>query len=55
MYPMSYGELDSIKDANGFEYISSYTMSTITYDDIEYYVYVLSEMTTIDKFKQVFS
>jgi hypothetical protein len=55
MYPASYNELDSIKDANGFEYISSYTMSTIMYDDIEYYVYVLSEMTTIDKFKQVFS
>lgn len=55
MYPKSYKELESIKDGNGFEYISSYIFKTITYDDVEYYVYVLETITIIDKFKQVFS
>ena len=55
MYPKSYKELESIKDSNGFEYISSYVLKTITYDDVEYYVYVLETITIIDKFKQVFS
>lgn len=55
MYPKSYKELESIKDSNGFDYISSYILKTITYDDVEYYVYVLETITIIDKFKQVFS
>jgi hypothetical protein len=55
MYPKSYKELESIKDSNGFDHISSYILKTITYDDVEYYVYVLETVTIIDKFKQVFS
>lgn len=39
-YPKSYGTLTSIKDGNGFEGIGGYTVSTITVDGQEYYVYV---------------
>ena len=39
-YPKNYGTLGSIKDGNGFEGIGGYTVSTITVDRQEYYVYV---------------
>lgn len=39
-YPKNYGTLVSIKDGNGFEGIGGYTVSTITVDGQEYYVYV---------------
>ena len=39
-YPKSYDTLTSIKDGNGFEGIGGYTVSTITVDGQEYYVYV---------------
>lgn len=39
-YPKSYGTLTSIKDGNGFEGIGGYTVSIITVDGQEYYVYV---------------
>lgn len=39
-YPKNYGTLGSIKDGNGFEGIGGYTVSTITVDGQEYYVYV---------------
>lgn len=39
-YPKNYGTLVSIKDGNGFEGIGGYTVSTITVDRQEYYVYV---------------
>ena len=55
MYPSSYGELNSIKDANNFEYISSYSKSTTTYDGIDYFIYILIDPVTITEFKQVFS
>ncbi len=48
-YPKSYGALTYIKDANGFECIQSYVSTTITINDIEYYVYILQDATTIDK------
>lgn len=55
MYPSSYGELKSIKDANNFEYINSYSKSIATYDEVEYYVYILIDPVTITSFKQIFS
>lgn len=56
MYPKSYGVLNSIKDVNGFEYVNSYEYSTINYDDVEYYVYVLIDAaTTSSGFKQIFN
>ena len=54
-YPKSFGALTSIKDANNFEYINSYTRSELTVWDETYYVYVLTDATTIDSFKQIYS
>lgn len=55
MYPKSFGALTSIKDANNFDYINSYTRSEMTYNDVDYYVYILTDPVTITGFKQVFS
>ena len=55
MYPKSFGNLTSIKDANGFEYIDSYTLSTMTLDGVEYNVYILTDAVTINGFKQIFN
>ena len=55
MYPKDFGNINSIKDSNNFDYINSYTKSTIIYDDIEYLVYILTDATTISNFKQIFS
>lgn len=54
-YPKSFGALTSIKDANNFEYLSSYTRTELTVWDETYYVYVLTEPVTIDSFKQIYS
>lgn len=54
-YPKSFGALTSIKDANNFEYIGSYTMSTIQIDSIDYYLYVLTDPTTGSGFKQIYN
>ena len=54
-YPKSFGALTAIKDANNFEYLSSYTRTELTVWDETYYVYVLTDPTTIDGFKQIYS
>lgn len=54
-YPKALGALTAIKDANNFEYINSYTRSELTVWDETYYVYVLTDATTIDNFKQIYS
>ena len=56
MYPKSFGLLTSIKDANNFDYIGSYDLISIVFDDVEYNVYVLKSAVTTDSgFKQVYS
>jgi hypothetical protein len=56
IYPESFGLLNSIKDANNFEYKNSYTHSIIEYNDVKYNVYVLTDAVTVPGgFKQVFS
>lgn len=55
MYPQSFGALTSIKDANNFDYINSYTRTTMTYDSVDYYIYILTDPVTISGFKQIFS
>ena len=56
MYPRSFGELTSIKDTNNFDYINSYTRSILVYDDIEYFVYVLTDAVVMTGgFKQTFN
>jgi hypothetical protein len=54
-YPSSYGEITSIKDANNFEYIQSYTKTVMENDGVEYLVYILTDPVTITDFKQIFS
>ena len=56
MYPRSFGELTSIKDTNNFDYINSYTRSLLVYDDIDYFVYVLTDAVIMTGgFKQTFN
>ena len=49
------GALTSVKDANNFEYIGSYTRTELTVWDETYYIYVLTNPTTITNFKQIYS
>lgn len=55
MYPQSFGTLTSIKDANNFDYINSYTRTTLSYNGVDYYVYILTDPVTITGFKQIFN
>lgn len=54
-YPASFGNLASIKDANNFEYLSSYTKTTVTVDGVSYNVYTLTDPVTASGFKQVYA
>lgn len=54
-YPASFGNLTSIKDANNFEYISSYTKTTVAVDGVNYNVYTLTDPVTASGFKQVYA
>lgn len=54
-YPASFGNLTSIKDANNFEYLSSYTKTNVTVDDVSYNVYTLTDLVTASGFKQVYA
>ncbi len=55
MYPRSFGNISSIKDSNNFEYINSYTLNTMTYNGVEYNVYILTNPVTINGFRQIFN
>ena len=55
MYPKSFGNLTSIKDANNFDYINSYNLSNATVNDVEYNIYILTDPVTINNFKQIFN
>ena len=54
-YPASMGDLTSIKDANNFEYISSYTKTTVTVDGTAYNAYTLTDPVTATGFKQIYA
>jgi hypothetical protein len=54
-YPASFGNLTSIKDANNFEYLSSYTKTTVEVDGTNYNVYTLTDPVTATGFKQVYA
>ena len=54
-YPASFGDLTSIKDANNFEYISSYTKTNVTIDGTSYNVYTLTDPVTASGFKQIYA
>lgn len=54
-YPKSFGALTSIKDANNFDYLNSYTRSELEINEETYYVYVLTSPTSITTFKQIYA
>ena len=54
-YPASFGGLSSIKDANNFEYLGSYTRTAVTVDGTAYDVYTLTDPVTASGFKQIYS
>lgn len=49
-YPAAFGSLSHIKDDNNFEYIDSFTKSTITMNGELYNVYVLTDPVTVSNF-----
>lgn len=52
-YPKEFGAAASIKDGNNFDYLDSYIRTEVTIDGEAYYVYLLSNPTTITDFKQI--
>lgn len=54
-YPKTFGAATSIKDANGFDYLASYTRSELSVNGELYYVYLLTNATTITDMKQTIS
>lgn len=54
-YPKAFGAATGIKDANGFDYLASYTRSELNVNGELYYVYLLTNATTITDMKQTIS
>ena len=54
-YPKAFGASTGIKDANGFDYLASYTRSELNVNGELYYVYLLTNATTITDMKQTIS
>ena len=54
-YPASFGNLTSVKDGNGFEYLQSYTKTTVEVDGVNYNVYTLTDPVTASGFKQIYA
>ena len=54
-YPKAFGAATGIKDANGFDYLDSYTRSELNVNGELYYVYLLTNATTITDMKQTIS
>lgn len=55
VYPQTYGNLTSIKDANNFEYLQSYDKTTITIDGVLCNAYTLHDPVTVINFKQIYN
>lgn len=54
-YPKAFGAATGIKDANGFDYLASYTRSELNVNGELYYVYLLTNAATITDMKQTIS
>jgi len=58
-YPKSLGALTSIKDGNGFSLFDSFTRTEVTYTQnstsVAYYLYVLTDETTVSSYTVVFA
>lgn len=54
-YPKAFGVATGIKDANGFDYLASYTRNELNVNGELYYVYLLTNAVTITDMKQTIS
>ena len=54
-YPKAFGAATGIKDANGFDYLDSYTRSELNVNGELYYVYLMTNAATITDMKQTIS
>lgn len=54
-YPATLGNLTTIKDANNFEYLGSYTKTALTINSVNYNLYVLTDPVTITGAKQIYA
>lgn len=58
-YPVSLGALTSIKDGSGFSLFDSFTRTTVTYTQnetsVDYYLYVLTDATTVSGYSVTFA
>lgn len=54
-YPKAFGAATDIKDANGFDYLASYTRSELNVNGELYYVYLMTNAVTITDMKQTIS
>ncbi len=54
-YPKAYGELKSIKDGNGFEYLNDFNKEEININSIPYYVYKIKNKASVSQIKYTFS
>lgn len=55
VYPSKFGELTSIKDSKNYELIGSYTKISKTLNGKSYYVYLLTDASTVENYKIIFS
>jgi hypothetical protein len=54
-YPKAYGELKSIKDGNGFEYLNDFNKEKMNINSIPYYVYKIKNKASVSQIKYTFS
>lgn len=54
-YPKAYGELKSIKDGNGFEYLNDFNKEEMNINSIPYYVYKIKNKASVSQIKYIFS
>lgn len=54
-YPKAYGELKSIKDGNGFEYLNDFNKEEMNINSIPYYVYKIKNKASVFQIKYTFS
>lgn len=46
-YPKNYGELKSIKDGNGFDYINDFNKEEISINNVSYYIYKIKDKASV--------
>ena len=54
-YPKAYGELKSIKDGNGFEYLNDFNKQEMNINSVPYYVYKIKNKASVSQIKYTFS